>query len=771
MRLIASMLLAATSLVSVAAHAAEANAASTADAADTDASLANAIVVVGKGETRQAQQLSAKDIAVMAPGTSPMKAIENLPSVNFESADPFGAYEWAERVSIRGFAQNQLGFTLDGVPLGDASYSNDNGLHVSRAISSEDIAVTRVSQGAGALGTQATNNLGGTIEFASLDPVDHFALDANATYGSFNTSRFFVRANMGVKDGIRGYVSYSYYNTDKWKGTGRQRQHDVTAKVIAPIGTKTEVTAYFNYSDRKENDYQDLSLGMINRLGYNWDNIANYALAVQVAKAYQNYAYYGGSTPSYPSPIKTVDDEYYDAAGLRKDYLGYIGVKSQIASNVKVEAKAYYHQNDGAGIWWTPYIVSAFTPNNTVVSIRTTEYGIRRGGLFGNVQADLGRHHLTVGGWYESNTFRQARRFYATASDTDPGYGLLDMPSNPFYTQWQFNYGTDTIQYYVEDNFHIGDAITVSAGWKGFQVTERANPVVNDTTYAAYLGGALASGRISSTDWFQPHAGVVYKLSQHGEAFGSFSRSTRAFVAAGTGASPFATTQAGFSQIASSLKPEQSDTYELGYRYADGRINATLGGYWVNFRNRIASLSSGADIVGSPTILENVGSVRSVGLEALVNAKLARFVTGTVSYAYNNSTYRDNMVKADGTLYAATAGKTVADAPHHMARFELAYDDSRLFGRVSVNYMSERAVTYTNDVWVDGHTLTDLTVGYRVQNRFTPKPIELQLNITNLTDEKYVSTIGTNGIAASGDTATLMVGSPRAFFGTVKVGF
>jgi hypothetical protein len=76
------------------------------------------------------------------PATSPLKAIENLPSVNFQSADPFGAYEWATRVSIRGFNQNQLGFTLDGVPLGDATYGNLNGLHISRAIITDNIGST-----------------------------------------------------------------------------------------------------------------------------------------------------------------------------------------------------------------------------------------------------------------------------------------------------------------------------------------------------------------------------------------------------------------------------------------------------------------------------------------------------------------------------------------------------------------------------------------------------------------------------------------------------
>ena len=47
-------------------------------------------------------------------------------------------------------------------------------------IITDNIGATRVTQGAGAVSSQATNNLGGSVEFSSLDPLDHFALDADA---------------------------------------------------------------------------------------------------------------------------------------------------------------------------------------------------------------------------------------------------------------------------------------------------------------------------------------------------------------------------------------------------------------------------------------------------------------------------------------------------------------------------------------------------------------------------------------------------------------
>ena len=105
-----------------------------ADAATFDG---DEIIVLGRGEARQVQEVGAADIALEVSGISPLKAIDKLPGVNFQAADPFGAYEWSSRISIRGFSQNQLGFTLDGIPLGDMSYGNHNGLHISRAIISE----------------------------------------------------------------------------------------------------------------------------------------------------------------------------------------------------------------------------------------------------------------------------------------------------------------------------------------------------------------------------------------------------------------------------------------------------------------------------------------------------------------------------------------------------------------------------------------------------------------------------------------------------------
>lgn len=771
MRFTIASLLASTILAATPAFAQDA--APVADAAAAEGE----IVVFGRGETRQVQEIQAKDILTLTPGTNALKAIEKLPSVNFQSADPFGNYEWSQRVTIRSFNQNQLGFTFDGIPLGDMSYGNHNGLHITRAISSENIGSVRVSQGAGSLGTQSTGNLGGTVETFSADPADYLSggslgAQGNLTYGSNETWRAFGRLALGTRDGIRGYVSYGYGSTDKYKGTGTQDQHMGNAKVVIPVGEAT-VDGWLSYSDRREQDYQDMSMGMIRRLGWDWDNTyPDYARAIDYASRLNDvdkvsnsggspfpdgrFDYSGAPVAGgqvYPGNVTSADDAYYDAAGLRKDWLGAVGVSTPIGEKASAKLKVYYHNNEGMGLWATPYTPS---PNGVPMSVRTTEYQMDRIGAFGSVDFALGIQNFSVGAWYENNKFNQARRFYAFASRTEPGLSFRDYPKNPFATQWEFDFTTDTLQYYVQDKIDLG-MVTINLGWKGFKVDNEAESIVSST---------FPEGKIKVEDWFQPHAGFAVELTPEMEVFGGFTQVTRAFASATT-TGPFSTSQAGFDAIKDDLKPEASDTYELGLRYNTPRFNGVLGAYLVNFRNRLLAVQVGSPIQGLASALQNVGGVRSVGVEAAGTLKIGRAFSLYGSYSYTDATYRDDVLNSsDGTLVAAIKDKTVVDSPKHMARGELNYDDGQRFFRVGVNYMSRRYYSYTNDVSVPGRVLVDASVGYR----FTDK-IEVQLNATNLFDKRYVGTIGSGGFGNSGDAQTLLVGAPQQFFATLKAGF
>jgi iron complex outermembrane receptor protein len=62
-------------------------------------------------------------------------------------------------------------------------------------------------------------------------------------------------------------------------------------------------------------------------------------------------------------------------------------------------------------------------------------------------------------------------------------------------------------------------------------------------------------------------------------------------------------------------------------------------------------------------------------------------------------------------------------------------------------------------------------LGYRLPAGDLLEGLELQLNVTNLLDEEYVGTLGTNGFVNAGDAQTLVTGAPRQFFVTLRKAF
>ncbi len=735
------------------------------------------IIVFGQGQTRQTAAVNDQVIAINTPGTSALKVIERLPGVSFQSADPLGNYEWSTRISIRGFNQNQLGFTLDGVPLGDMTYGNHNGLHISRAAISENLAEVQVAQGSGALGTASASNLGGTVQFAQRGPSDKMGLTTAFTGGSDATFRGYVRGDLGELPGmgLKSSLSYAYQTADKWKGEGEQRQQQVNFNAEQPVGAG-KLTGFVNWSERRENDYQDLSLDMIDRLGYDWDNISNnWALIQQIADIGNNRGDTGaaitnaGAGTVYPSPIGTIDDAYADAAGLRDDLLSSIKFEYPITDTLDVSAQVYNHQNEGQGLWYTPYVGTPLgapsasgdpITNPSPISVRTTEYEIDRTGFLGNLKWTLGAHEIEGGFWYEDNDFNQARRFYGLNRATQ-GRDSLNFQVNPFFTQWEYDFNTKTTLFYLQDTWQVTDQLSVFGGFKSLKVENKATTVV----------GADKTGEIDADDGFLPQIGATYSVTPDHQLFLSYAENMRAFQTSAT-SGPFSTTAAGFAAIKDTLKPETSKTVEGGWRFKYGPLQGSVAAYYVKFEDRLLSRSLGAGIIGAPSALQNVGGVESKGLELAALWKFAPDWTAFGSYTYNDSQYEDNVLDSTGAVLAAIRGKTVVDSPENLLRGEIGYDNGSFFGKVSAAYTDKRYFTYTNDQSVPSYTIVDLSAGYRFMGVEGPlKGTEIQVNVSNLLDEEYVSTIGSNGFGNSGDNMTLLAGAPRSAFVTVRKSF
>jgi iron complex outermembrane receptor protein len=717
-----------------------------------DASQLEEVVIFARGVARQQQQVTAEQIDYLPAGTSPLKAIEKLPGVNFQSADPFGSYEWSTRIVVRGFNQNQLGFTLDGVPLGDMSYGNHNGLHISRAVPSEDVGRVSLSQGAGAIGTASTSNLGGTLEFFTLDPASDLGGRVDLTGGSDSTRRIFGRFDTGALGGNGPRISLSAVDgtTDKWKGSGEQQQRMYSLKAVQPIGDTGSVTAYYNYSDRAERDYQDLSFDIIRRRGEDWDNWApDWSAAVSAAQS---------CAASGFSNAVVCDDAYWDAAGIREDSLAYVGLDLPSDDGLSFSARVYMHQNEGQGLWGTPYVP---TPGGAPLSVRTTEYDIDRKGALATVGWTLGGHALEAGVWIENNDFNQARRFYPESNLAGPTQSFTSFRSNPLLTQWEYAFETKTLQYHLQDEFSIGETLKFVAGFKGMTVENSATTIT----------GPNKSGTIEAQENFLPQLGFTWAPWEGGELFGLAARNARAFVSANT-AGPFSTSAAGFAAIRDVLKPETSDTIELGWRFRGESVEGVLAAYRIKFKDRLLAIQQGPGIVGNPSVLANVGGVSTNGFEAAVNWRPMQHLAWFTSFAWNDSTFDQNYTTNGNVILVG--GKTVPDAPEMMLKTELTYDNGMFFARADANYTDGRYYTFLNQGSVPSYTLFNASAGFRFADLAMFEELSVQAAVTNIADKFYISTVGSNGFVnadPNGTAQTLLRGAPRQVFVSVKAKF
>ena len=402
------------------------------------------------------------------------------------------------------------------------------------------------------------------------------------------------------------------------------------------------------------------------------------------------------------------------------------------------------------------------------LSIRTTEYDIDRGGLTGRPTGSTGRPPTISGGfWHEVNNFNQARRFYAETAAA-PSRDPLDFQENPFATQWQYA-SRPRPPGHIEDEWTVTDALKVNFGFKAMEGRPTpsrrvvGNPLAGDDRVAE--DNVPAAGRLR----LQSHAGSS-------KLFGGYTENMGAYVSAAT-SGPFASqNQAAVDYITKTLEPETSKTFEGGMRYRNDRFQGVAALYHVTFENRLLAASTAAPILGLPAVLSNVGGVETNGLELAGEYKLTDNWSVYGAYTYNQSEYQDNVVDGSGVVTARTAGKEVVNTPKNILKGELKFELAGFYSKLGVAYTGERYYTYENiGGQVDSTTVADLTLGYRFSDDSVwGKGLEIQANITNLTDEDYISTIGSGGFLnndAAGTGQTVLTAPPRQFFVSIKKAF
>lgn len=804
-----ALLSAASSLLllsSAHAHAQQAG------ARDTAQALGKVVIsgVTGRGSARAASTVDTSVLKQNAPGTSALKVIERVPGVNMQSVDGFGMYEWSNRITMRGFQSAQIGQTMDGIPLGDMSYGNWNGLGIGRAVDAANLESASVTQGTGALGTASANNLGGVVQYATAEPMGKPQFTLQQMGGQYNSRRTMMRYDLGLmtfggSNGFSAFASLSRFDADKWKGGGNRfsnfpgeqnllfgqggflggagetwhEQLNIKANLF--LGS-SKFTAFYNYANRKESDFMDLSLSVFNStapgsstygFGPMFDYFSSWNTAKQFAEA---------SIPTYTA---LTDAAYFNSAqGARMDHLAYLKGEFKPTATTRLEVQPYLHLNRGGGDWHAPSYGAAYSPDP--IMFRQTQYEANRSGVMakGTATFDLGSvsNQLEVGGWYEMNK----------SSNRRPRWGLVNYQQGPevdFDRVLRLDYDrtadvTTTMAYLQNTSRLLDQRLTLTYGAKYLLVNadfrNNGNTPTNGRVAPIFADQARPSLSLEMDGGLLPQVGAIFKVNEKNELFANWSENVNQFPLNPAGG-VYNTAVTTFDFFKNTAKPERATTIEVGARTRRGAIEAGLTAYTIDYRNRLLGVALCPQTVTCASGFGNVGSVNTMGLEGVFNADLGRGLRLLASATFNSSKFGDDYLSnpTNPNSLVNTKDKFVQDAPQQMLNASLAYTRRKLSLSLGGRYVGERYFTYTNDLAtagdgagkVPGYLVTDLSARYRLGAIGTVKSIELQLNANNLLDERYIATMGSGGFVARGDLPTFLTGAPRQLFFTVSTTF
>ncbi|EGD60261.1 TonB-dependent receptor [Novosphingobium nitrogenifigens DSM 19370] len=805
--------------------AAPAAAPANAGSAKADAGDAGSAIIVTAKTTRSATAVTGAEIQKILPGVSPLKAIQTLPGVFYVTADPWGNNEQNAQIFIHGFNYQQLGYTLDGLPLGDQNYGNYNGLAPQRAVISENVGRAVVSTGAGDLGTASTSNLGGAIETFTSDPKANLGLDVAETIGSYGTSRTYARVDtgsFGPGKETRAYLSFARQRARAWDFNGIQGGWQANAKLVHE-NTAGKLTAYFDYSDKTEPNEDATSYSATQTYTpYTRPYLyPNYGAQKSYLDAY-------GNTPTADG--SNYRNYYSDAQ--RTDYLAYLKYDAYLSDKITWSNQVYFHHNDGVGVVAGPLgqsitVIQAYLDpnyatdthftgnhnglNNTALGsalvaatggsglvIRTTEYRIDREGFLSTLHANLGAHQIEFGAWFEHNSATQWRRWYGADDSNPSSFSPYIRPTNPLFTQYQGEARVEELQLHLQDTWRLTPRLLVEGGFKtSAQWANGWYPIQPATGSLSGLSGGLPQGRINTLRWFLPAFGAKYDLTSHEQLYLNVQKNLRQYMTylGGASLSPWFTgSQAAFDTFASQGKPETSWTYEIGLRSRRtftgsplSAIEAQVNYYHVVFNNRQLAINTnpggiaGSGITGGTAILVNVGSVHTDGVDAAFTLHFGQQFSLYNALSYNRSTYQSDYTSTangigaatgtcgGGTNVVATCGKVVPGSPTWMNKTVASLNLGALEAQVIGDYIGSRYATYTNDTSVPSTFQASARVTLHLPaEKLHVAKADVSLNVTNISNTTGASSLS---IGSASKNYSVYPIAPRQWFVTFGLGF
>lgn len=809
-------------------------------------------------------------------GQSVFEMLNKVPGFNFTNNDPYG--NAGGNIRIHGYDGNHVSFTWDGMPLND---TGNYAIFTNQVADSEIIGRASVNQGTTDVDSPTAAATGGVVSITTARPKDDWGILADASGGSYNYRRGFIRLDTGAFGpwNTVAFATFSYTDYDKFKGPGHLQKKQMNASTYQDLGDLGWVQLAMHFNSNRNHFYG-------NPTYYPTVSTLTATATPGVFNGVTNFPRVTGG-PAAPA-VAISPDGRFTGTGLTSNISGFglgfdnqptctrvaavtgtaqsdaactnfYGVRINPSDTGNIRLSSLFRLTDELSLTFDPSVqytlangggytalseqdvklrgnvpgiigrdlngdgdildtVGVYSPNNT----NTIRYGLNTS-LVWQVAPD---HTLQLGYTGDIGLHRQTAQFAfldANGFPNDPFAGYRDpgkrvraaddLPvrgrdrrSRAILHQVAFAYEGS----FFEDIAHVSAGVrmpfmrrdlnqlcylqvTGSSG-VGFPTCTTASPSAVAANGTVTLPGA-------GTNLYVPPAQKTVNFSRVMPNFGlslsPWGPEHQFYVAVAAGLAAPRTDNlynggnnglcvtAGVSTpnapgcaytSFSSVKPETSTNYNIGYRYNSPELSFSVSAYNNQFKNRIVT---SFDQEQGISIDRNIGSVNvdGVDVEASVSPMEDLSIYTSVSYIHTRVSAGPQAIILVGAGGAPVnlAGKSVAETPAWTIsqRYEYAWEGFTFgFGG---KFVSSRYATDANDLKVNPYVLADADIGFDL-GELGWKGSYVKLNGFNLFRERYFGSIssrpcfnpGLPTSSACGSYPTVAVGAPQTFQFTLR---
>lgn len=782
-----------------AAYAAEA--AAEAAAADTASAPATETVTitgrkVGMGlmvqeEVPKARStVTAEELAKQRPTGNAYDALTLMPAVNSYSYDGTGLFGGG--LTLRGFNSDQIGLTVNGVPVND---SGSFSVYPQEFVDMENTCQQYVTQGSTDVDSPQVGATGGNIGITTCDPEDKQRIRYMQTAGQLNMWKTYLRYDTGRfwNDKAKVFVSVSHAESDKWKGAGQAKRDHMDIGFNYDWDRFNYIHGTVLYNTSVNNNITTLSLADLKTRGYYGDYKTSFTHAAPTPGSIGND---NGTSTSFNQ-----SDAYYKLAlNPFENVIASATAKFRLDDNTDVKITPYYWYGFGTGgVEQKLMNESAFLNPSTGkltagVDLNgdgdTKDYVFvytgsltrtQRPGISASITRTMGSHELLAGIWYERARHRQTQPMELIDSNGNPADAWerddnVRRPDGSLYQGRDWLTISTAYQAYVQDTISIGDNLLINAGVRTPHVTRDFTNYANDGTYA--LSGYTYRIKNSKSDVL-PQLGARYRITNDDQIFASLAKNFKSpanFAYAPSGNNVALVN--GVPTLVKDVKAETSWDLDIGYRHQTNALTTSATVFYTDFKNRQATAT---DPLTLTSVLTNVGNVKNKGFELEAGNTPIHGFSFYGSLGYLKTEVQNNLAAGvDATtkavIYLPTAGNEYPLSPKWKAGLSASYETDAFYVRLKGKYTAKQQASLMNDELVPAYTTFDLDSAYQFPSWGSFKTPKLSINVSNLTNKQYrnpssqiINAQAYGTIKAA--TAYYYLAAPRMVSATLRVDF